>query len=195
MITEPQSKRAAAVAAAILLVRKHGYEKFRLSDVAKYIGVSHAALYNYFPSKEDLLDSINEQWIHEIDESIKAIVESDVDAKTKLKLWALTLYTMKRQKVLSDLEPFETLIASSYKERPFIVKHLELQDTLVTSMVKQAITEGVFKDELTSIVMALRSALMPFHHPVIILQNAKNNREEEIGYLLEVLFAGWSPNR
>ena len=195
MITDIQSKRDLAIDAAILLVQKHGYEKFRLSDVAKHIGVSHAALYKYFSSKEDLLDSINEQWIHQIDQAIEAVVDSEADAKSKIKNWALTLHSMKREKVLSDIESFETLIASSYKDRPFIVSHLKLQDNFIEKMVRQAINEGVFKNEQEYIVTALKTAMMPFHHPVIVLQNAKNDRISEIDYLLDALFIGFKPDK
>jgi len=195
MITDIQSKRALAIDAAILLVQKYGYEKFRLSDVAKQIGVSHAALYKYFSSKEDLLDSINERWIHQIDQAIEAIVDSEADAESKIKSWALTLHGMKHEKVLSDIESFETLIASSYKDRPFIVNHLKLQDNFIEKMVHQAINEGVFKNEQAYIVTALKTAMMPFHHPVIVLQNAKTDRVPEIDYLLDALFTGFKPGK
>lgn len=44
---------------AARLFLEHGYERTRMQDIASAFGVTHAALYYYFPRKSDLLAELN----------------------------------------------------------------------------------------------------------------------------------------
>ncbi len=57
------------VAAHTVLCEK-GFEKVRLADVARQLGISHAALYKHFASKDDLFDSMIRQWLDEVDNPV-----------------------------------------------------------------------------------------------------------------------------
>ena len=56
-------------------IRHYGFEKFRLTDIAKELKVSHAALYNHFPDKAALLDAISERWLTRMDTILKLITQ------------------------------------------------------------------------------------------------------------------------
>ena len=43
------------MASALKLVKRHGYRRVRLDDIAKDAGVSKATVYHYFANKDDLL--------------------------------------------------------------------------------------------------------------------------------------------
>ena len=49
---------AALRAAALTLIARHGYEAVSMRQLATEIGVQAAALYRYYPTKEDLLHSL-----------------------------------------------------------------------------------------------------------------------------------------
>jgi AcrR family transcriptional regulator len=54
-------KTAAAIReAALSLIARHGYEAVSMRELAAEVGVQAAALYRYFPTKEDLLFSLME---------------------------------------------------------------------------------------------------------------------------------------
>ena len=43
------------MASALKLVKRHGYRRVRLEDIADDAGVSKATVYHYFANKDDLL--------------------------------------------------------------------------------------------------------------------------------------------
>ncbi|MCR9256223.1 MAG: TetR/AcrR family transcriptional regulator [Alphaproteobacteria bacterium] len=50
--------RQALIAAAYRLIRDHGVSQFSVADACKQVGVSSAALYRHFESREDLLRAV-----------------------------------------------------------------------------------------------------------------------------------------
>jgi AcrR family transcriptional regulator len=55
---------------ALRLFAEQGYEKTSLREIAERLGVTKAALYYYFKSKEDIVRSLLEDYIAELDELI-----------------------------------------------------------------------------------------------------------------------------
>ena len=55
---------------ALELFAEQGYEKTSLREIAERLGVTKAALYYYFKSKEDIVRSLVEDYVAEIDELI-----------------------------------------------------------------------------------------------------------------------------
>ena len=49
-----------AIDLTIEKMRANGFDKVRLTDVAKSLGVSHAALYSHFKDKTALFDAVSE---------------------------------------------------------------------------------------------------------------------------------------
>jgi AcrR family transcriptional regulator len=55
---------------ALRLFAEQGYEKTSLREIAERLGVTKAALYYYFKSKEDIVRSLVEDYVAELDELI-----------------------------------------------------------------------------------------------------------------------------
>jgi AcrR family transcriptional regulator len=55
---------------ALKLFAEQGYEKTSLREIAEQLGVTKAALYYYFKSKEDIVRSLVEDYVGELDELI-----------------------------------------------------------------------------------------------------------------------------
>ncbi len=55
---------------ALKLFAEQGYEKTSLREIAEQLGVTKAALYYYFKSKEDIVRSLVEDYVAELDELI-----------------------------------------------------------------------------------------------------------------------------
>jgi AcrR family transcriptional regulator len=55
---------------ALTLFAEQGYEKTSLREIAERLGVTKAALYYYFKSKEDIVRSLVEDYVAELDELI-----------------------------------------------------------------------------------------------------------------------------
>jgi AcrR family transcriptional regulator len=55
---------------ALKLFAEQGYEKTSLREIAEQLGVTKAALYYYFKSKEDIVRSLVEDYVADLDELI-----------------------------------------------------------------------------------------------------------------------------
>src|SRR5215467_9973399 len=62
--------RARIQAVAVELFTEQGYDKTSLREIAEHLGVTKAALYYHFKSKEDIVASLVEDYYGQIDELI-----------------------------------------------------------------------------------------------------------------------------
>ena len=59
--------RDKAIDVAIEQMRRRGFDRVRLVDIAKDLGVSHAALYSHFADRGALLDAVSERWVNALE--------------------------------------------------------------------------------------------------------------------------------
>ena len=182
-------KKAASIART--LVRSHGYERFRLSDVAKEMNISHAALYKYFKNKDELLDTVNATWLAEIDAKLAQIAYRDTTpGNERLVQWFTTLYTMKREKVQADVEPYSALVAATADQKDFVRDHLSVQFDQLRYIVSETYPD-LDKTETTQLIL---TATLSYHYPKFVQDTADVDMTRELVSLLSVLDRGLSPS-
>jgi AcrR family transcriptional regulator len=71
---------------ALQLFAEQGYEKTSLREIAERLGVTKAALYYYFKSKEDIVRSLVEDYVAEIDDLIAWAREQPRTAETRAQI-------------------------------------------------------------------------------------------------------------
>ena len=91
----PEELKQKALDAAELVIRKSGFERTKLTDVARDLGISHAALYKHFASKEELLDGVTGRWLEQLDRALEAVTRGPGTVPERLKTWFLTLHRLK----------------------------------------------------------------------------------------------------
>ncbi|HTT52106.1 MAG TPA: TetR/AcrR family transcriptional regulator [Streptosporangiaceae bacterium] len=75
-------------AVALELFAEQGYEKTSLREIAERLGVTKAALYYHFKSKEDIVRSFTEDYVHELDALIAWGSDQPLTADTRALLLA-----------------------------------------------------------------------------------------------------------
>ncbi len=73
---------------ALELFAQQGYEKTSLREIAERLGVTKAALYYHFKSKEDIVRSFTEDYVHELDALIAWASDQPLDAEGRALLLA-----------------------------------------------------------------------------------------------------------
>src|SRR5690348_388708 len=161
-----------AIDATIEKIRELGFEKVRLTDIARELHVSHAALYAHFKDKSDLLDAVSERWLLELDEKLEKICRKNKHPIEKIHSWALALHRAKVEKVSRDPELYRAFDAAAERSKPFIDRHLESMGRQLSGLVAEALAlAGVKKadpDLITRIILESTSA---FHHPRLVVQH------------------------
>lgn len=182
--------RSKAIITATILVRRYGSDKFRLTDVAKEMGVTHAALYKYFKNKEDLLDSINAEWLMRIDQELETIVNQDEEVLIRIKRWFMRLYEMKQEKAQLDIEPYAALIDATIKQKSYVREHLKIQFEQLNRLCEEALATHKIKKDSHKITGLLLEATLAFHNPKFVKDALGTDRSDNLSSLLDILISG-----
>lgn len=172
-------------------IRYYGFEKFRLTDIAKQLKVSHAALYNHFPDKAALLDGISERWLNKMDHSLECLSKKEIPPKELIVQWFLKYHELKKEKVLKDPELFKSFNMAAEALKPFVKEHLHnLNEQLLTLVKKLIQTHNIRKDSPEKIVELLLATTISFHHPRMVLDYKDEQREALLKSIVEILLEG-----
>jgi AcrR family transcriptional regulator len=181
-----------AIDLTIESMREQGFEKVRLVDIAKEIGVSHAALYSHFQDKSALLDAVSERWLNKIDKDLTAIYEKKGNPCEKILNWILTLHRAKLEKIKNDPELFRAFNSSiELKNKHFAHRHMELMQVQMVGLVNEAIEKKRLRNaDPEMMASVIREATLSFHHPKLVAQYLNEKREPLLRLTVETVLKG-----
>lgn len=172
-------------------IRYYGFEKFRLTDIARELKVSHAALYNHFPDKAALLDAISERWLNRMDHSLETITQEQISPRQLIINWFLSYHALKLEKVLKDPELFKSFNMAVELQKPFIIRHLDNLNSQLLHLVDKAIAAGEIREQPPAeLVHILLAATISFHHPRMVLDHKDEQRAPLLKDLVGILLDG-----
>jgi AcrR family transcriptional regulator len=98
---------------ALELFTEQGYEKTSLREIAERLGVTKAALYYHFKSKDDIVNSLVEDRLDRLDELIKWGRDQPATAATRralLRAYADQFFVNERHSVMRFFEQNQTVV-------------------------------------------------------------------------------------
>ena len=154
------------LAAAEDVVRRFGPGKATVVDVARALGVSHAAVYRHFASKADLREAVVGRWVERTMPPLRAIAADVADAPPRrLRRFVDELVAAKRKRAADDPElfaAFRTLAA----ETAVAKAHVDELVALAASIVAAGVADGSFAAvDPAAAGRAVLTATSRFHHP------------------------------
>lgn len=184
--------RERAVERAEEAIRKHGYERFRLVDIARELKVSHVALYKHFSDKAALLDSVSEKWLARIDTALARVCAASTRTpEQRIYDFFLTLHRAKCEKVGKDPELYKAFDSAAEMAKPFVVRHLETMGRLLERLVREMLAAQDGRAyEARRVARMLLDGTVSFHHPKLVAERAGEKREAELRRLLDTLLRG-----
>jgi AcrR family transcriptional regulator len=129
------------------VIRRFGPDKANISDVAKSLKVSHAAIYRYFDGKKALWNAVTERWLARLHAPVNDILKEAVPADRKL--WRLleNFAEAKRLSALHDPEMFANYIKLAINSMEVIEKAQTAGIDRIERIIVQGIEEGIFFTE------------------------------------------------
>ncbi|MEW6215545.1 MAG: TetR/AcrR family transcriptional regulator [Nitrospirota bacterium] len=147
---EEQSKerRKVILDAALKTFVKRGYSETRVSEIAAEAKVAEGTLYNYFPSKEDLLLALfDEKWGGIIDEIKKRITRLD-DPNKKLKvMFSLVVSMFRRDRPLAEIFMVDVKQSSIFLNNYPVNRVVEFID-LIEEILEEGKRKGIYRKDL-----------------------------------------------
>lgn len=117
-----QQKKAIILQTALKLFMEKGPQKVAVTDIAKQAGVSQVTIYNYFGSKDDLIDAALILYTDQIWEEFNSFLDSDKTFPEKV---SRIIFDKKTAAAHVHLDFFDALMNEYTNEKSYI-------DTLYT---------------------------------------------------------------
>ncbi len=185
-----------AVTCAEEAIRKHGFERFRLVDIAREMNVSHVALYAHFSDKSALLDSVSAKWLARVDAMLERVcVGAGRAPAERISDFFVALHRSKRDKVSKDPELYKAFDLASETLKPCVLRHLATVDRLLDGLVRDAIAAGIIRaGDVRRTSKLLHEATLSFHHPKLVAERLNEKREADLRRILDTLLRGLAPS-
>lgn len=154
------------LAAAEDVVRKFGPAKATVVDVARALGVSHAAVYRHVASKAELRDLVVGRWVEKTMPPLRTVAAEPGPAPTRLRRLIDTLISVKRRRAADDPELFAAYRTLGADAQSVVTPHVEELIALAAAVIRSGVEDGTFRavDPVTAGRAVLRATSW-FHHP------------------------------
>jgi AcrR family transcriptional regulator len=144
------------------VLRRYGPSKATVVDVARALGVSHAAVYRHFPSKAELRQAVVRRWLGRAYEGLAAVT-ADTPPE-RLRAWLAELFAAKRA-MLADPELFATYRVLAAEDGG-AGDHLAALVGQVRDIIVDGVADGHFTaTDPETTAQAVFEATAYFHHP------------------------------
>lgn len=154
------------VAAAEDVVRRFGPAKATVVDVARALGVSHAAVYRHVATKAELRDLVVSRWAEATMPPLRAIAARPGPAPQRLRAFFDALIAVKRRRCADDPELFMAYRALAADARSVAAAHVDELIELAATIVRCGIEDGTFRRvDAMPAARAVLVATYRFHHP------------------------------
>jgi AcrR family transcriptional regulator len=189
MLTDPDEARARILEVAEEHFRRIGYHKTSVADIASELGMSRANVYRFFPSRDAINESIYGSVINEIDEIALAIARSNAPAAEKLDRLLTAIHHHNKTTLVKEKRMHDMIVAAMQENWTIIKAHIERMVTIFEAIICEGIDAGEFKvKDPAEAARAVKTALMPFFHPILIEQCVQHSEDTEAALREQIRF-------
>jgi AcrR family transcriptional regulator len=203
--TDPDDSRTRILEVAEEHFRRIGYHKTSVADIASELGMSPANVYRFFPSRDAINESICGRVLNEVTEIALAIACTNAPAAEKLDQLLTALPQHNKMTLVKEKHMHDLIVAAMQENWSIIKAHTERTVTIFEAIIREGIKAGEFEvEDAAEAARAVRSAFMPFLHPVLIEHCVQHGEDieadlrDQIRFILNALRkrkSGASPTR
>jgi AcrR family transcriptional regulator len=158
--------RERILAAAEEVIRRFGPAKATVLDVARALGVSHAAVYRHVASKAELRDRVVGRWVEALMPPLRSLAAQPGPAPQRLRRLFEALGAAKRARAAEDPALFAAYRTLAAEAHSVASAHVEELIQLAASIIRAGVAEGSFRPvDPVPAGRAVLFATCRFHHP------------------------------
>jgi AcrR family transcriptional regulator len=148
------------------VVRRFGPAKATVVDVARALGVSHAAVYRHVATKAELRDLVVGRWVEATMSPLRAIAVLPGPAPERLRGLFDALIAVKRRRAADDPELFAAYRTLAADAQSVAATHVDELIELAATVIRRGMEEGSFRtNDPVAAGRAVLFATSRFHHP------------------------------
>ncbi|RYX81503.1 TetR/AcrR family transcriptional regulator [bacterium] len=173
------------------VIRRFGPEKATVVDVARALGVSHAAVYRHVATKAELRNLVVGRWAEKVMPPLQAIVALPDPAPQRLRKLFDTLIAIKRRRAGEDPELFAAFRTLTVDAESAVTAHIGDLIGVTAAVVSAGMEEGTFRlGDPVAIARAILSATTRFHHPFHVAEWTDPTIDETFNDVWQMLMNG-----
>ena len=147
--------RESILESAIKVFAKTGFYKAKASEIARKADVAVGTIYNYFKNKDDILISIFNERIGELNDSIRVAMQTVERPEEKLSvILDSTLSVLEQDRELAEVITIELRQSSKFFSSTAISSVIELLD-LMTGVIREGQQKGIYRADTDPRLVAL----------------------------------------
>ena len=185
-----ENRRSAILHAACKEFSEKGFAGAKIEEIARQVGIGKSTVYEYFPSKTDLLEQAADWMIGRVDVDVRKIMESPDRFEEKIR--AYMLYTCH---LLQHMGHGMLYMHGDNKEMLCIIKRCTRQlSKKILGAAIDAVRYGRQQGELRADVdeRAVASLIVTLPSPLIAEQIAEQG-EQALDPMIELMMHGMAP--
>lgn len=187
--TDPEGTRARILDVAEAHFRRIGYHKTSLADIASDLGMSPANVYRFFPSRDAINETICERVVNETADIAFAIARTNASAIEKLDRLLTAVHRHNKMTLVKEKHMHDLIVAALQENWPIIKAHIERMVTIFEEVIREGVEAGEFEiDDAAEAARAVKSAFMPFFHPIMIEHCVQLGEDSEAGLRNQIRF-------
>jgi AcrR family transcriptional regulator len=164
-VDKPLTRNRILIAAEDV-IRRFGPAKANVVDVARALGVSHAAVYRHVATKAELRDLVVGRWVEAIMPPLRVIAALPGPAPRRLRRLFDALIAVKRRRAADDPELFAAYRTLAADAQSVAAAHVDEFVNLAATVIRAGVKEGKFRTvEPVAAARAVLFATSRFHHP------------------------------
>ena len=161
------------------------------SSVARDAGVSHAAVYRYFASKDALVDAVTGAWLKTVETQLAGVADSPDPADDKLERMMLLLARLYRERLDGEPNLYALWLVATAERRAVLRKHRRRLRALIDRVVEEGRATELFRARSNErLILFLTDALHRFVDPAAIAADKDIDRadlDQRLARLLRVV--------
>jgi AcrR family transcriptional regulator len=178
--TDSDEARARILEVAEEHFRRIGYHKTSVADIASELGMSPANVYRFFPSRDAINESICGRVLNEVSDIAFAVARTNAPAMEKLDQLLTAVHRHNKMTLVKEKHMHDLIVAAMQANWAIIKAHTERIVTIFEAIIREGIEAGEFKvEDATEAARAVKSAFMPFFHPILIEHCVQHDEDTE----------------
>ena len=164
-----EETRRQIIETALTLLRRYGQDKLTVVDIARSLGMSHANVYRYFSTRNEILDAIMDDWMAKVQAFADEIAARPESASVRIEAVLLELHRRRRQKLVEDPEVYQ-MAQRVFDLRPeALARHRDAVRSVFRQLIQAGIEAGEFRRlNVVEATEVLLDSTILFIHPLMI---------------------------
>ncbi|MEI9886102.1 MAG: TetR/AcrR family transcriptional regulator [Rhizomicrobium sp.] len=187
-------RREQIIRAADEHIRKVGYRRTSVAEIARVIGFSTAYIYKFFDSKRAIGEAICAMTLGKIDDALWAVAQGPGSAEARIGLIYKTLAEQGRDLFFNERQLHDITLVAVEERWSAIEEHLEALTQIVRRIVLDGREAGEFerKTPIDEVCLAILKTMATFAHPML-LQLELDRLEETAGAVARLVLRSLAP--